>query len=192
MMKTKVVAHFLAWFPLGWLVYAIFMRQLGGDPQEKLLHELGLWSLIFFLLSLSMTPIKLLTKKAQWIKYRRMLGLYAAFYLFLHVMTYFFFYLGFDIAELFSEIVKRPYITVGMLAFLAVIPLVLTSTKKSQKSLGKNWKKIHQLAYWVAALGIVHFIWQSKSDLNEPLLYVLWAAALAFVRLKYKKTQRVN
>ncbi|TQV81579.1 sulfite oxidase heme-binding subunit YedZ [Aliikangiella coralliicola] len=187
----KVVIHFGAWLPLIWLAYAAYSRQLGGDPQEAVLHELGLFGLIFLLLSLSMTPAKMFYKSFAWVRFRRMLGLYGAFYLSLHLLVYLAFYLHFDFAELAAEIIKRPYITVGMVAFFLLLPLVVTSTRAAQRRLGKRWKKLHQLAYIITVLGLVHFIWQSKSDLNEPMLYVLWAGLLFGARW-FKKHQNIN
>ena len=186
----KVLAHGLAFVPLMWLVYAAFTRQLGGDPQEKVLHELGLWGLIFLLLSLSMTPARYVYRKVPWIKFRRMLGLYSAFYVSLHLFIFFAFYLVFDFSQLLDEIWGRPYITVGILAFLGLLPLVFTSTKNAQRKLGRKWKLLHQLVYPIAVLALVHFIWQSKSDLNEPLLYVLWAIVLVVVRLMIRTKLR--
>ena len=189
---AKISSHIVAWIPLLWLIYGAFTRQLGGDPQEKMLHELGSWGLIFLLLSLSMTPARVFIQKIPFIKFRRMLGLYAAFYLLLHLLVYLTFYLGFSFQELFTEIAKRPYITVGMLAFCGLIPLTFTSTKSAQKRLGKKWKKLHQLVYPVVGLGVVHYIWQSKSDLNEPLLYVVWAFVLLAVRLYKNRRHKVG
>ena len=103
-----------------------------------------------------------------------MMGLYAVFYLILHITIFFIFFLENSFSFLWEEIVERPYITVGMLATLLLVPLAVTSTKKMQRRLGRNWKKLHQLVYLIATLGIIHFIWQSKSDLNEPLLYLIW------------------
>lgn len=180
----KLAAHLLALLPFVWLIYAGFNGQLGADPQEKVLHEFGLWGLIFLLLSLSMTPLRKYLSIAPWIKFRRMLGLYSTFYICLHFIAYLLFYLSFDFSELLSEIIERPYITVGFIALLGLIPLTITSTKAAQKKLGKKWKRLHQFVYIIAALGLVHFIWQSKSDLNEPLLYVAWAVILVIARIK--------
>lgn len=182
MKKYQLLAHALSWLPFIWLVYALLTRQLGGDPQEKVLHELGSWGLIFLLLSLSMTPARLIAKRIAWVRFRRLLGLYSAFYISLHLLMYLIFYLQFDLALLASEVFKRPYITVGTLGFLLMIPMVITSTRKAQKKLGKRWKALHRLAYLVVALGLIHFLWQSKSDFNEPLLYVGWATILVGAR----------
>ncbi len=192
----KVISHILAITPLVWLTYAAFNALLGGDPQEKLLHELGLWGLIFLLLSLSITPLQRSMRKVPWMKFRRMLGLYAAFYATLHLIAYLLFYLQFNFSELINEIIKRPYITIGMLGFLSLLPLVFTSTRTAQRKLGKSWKKLHRLAYFAAASGLIHFIWQSKSDLNEPLKYISWGIILLAIRvyfyLKHKRTLSIS
>ncbi len=107
-----------------------------------------------------------------------MLGLYAAFYLALHITIFFYFYLEADIALLWDEVLERPYITVGMLASVLIVPLVVTSTRSMQKRLGRHWKNLHKSVYLISILGVSHFLWQSKSDLNEPLLYVIWLVFL--------------
>ena len=178
----RISLHFLSWLPLAWLVYAAFSRQLGADPQEKLMEELGSWGLIFLLACLSMTPARLLLKRVPWVAYRRLLGLYSAFYLSMHLAVYIILFLELEWSLVLSEVLKRPYITVGFSAYILLIPLMLTSTKASQKRLGKKWKRLHQLVYPVLLLGLLHFTWQSKSDLNEPLLYIGWGLVLLLAR----------
>ena len=180
---SKVLAHIACWVPLAYLIYAAYNRQLGADPQEEMLHQLGLWTLIYLLIGLSITPLNRIFKWPILVKYRRMLGLYAFLYLLLHLTIFFIFYLELSLSYLWDEIIERPYITVGMLAMLLLIPLVVTSTKSMQRRLGRNWKKLHQLVYPIAILAITHFIWQSKSDLNEPLLYLIWLVFLLGFRV---------
>lgn len=180
---AKTLAHIACWLPLSYLVYAANNGGLGADPQEKVLHLLGLWTLILLLVGLSITPLNRIFKLPVLVKYRRMFGLYAFLYLFLHLSIFFVFYLELSIRYLWDEIIERPYITVGMLATLLLLPLVFTSTKKMQRRLGRNWKKLHKLVYIIAILAITHFIWQSKSDLNEPLLYLIWLVFLLGYRI---------
>ena len=180
---SKILSHLLCWFPIGYILYAVNNRLLGADPQEAMLELLGLWTLIFLFLCLSITPLARITKKPIVIKFRRLLGLYSTFYLLLHITVFFIFYLEMDLAYLLTEILERPYITVGMLAAVLLIPLTVTSTKKMQRRLGRNWKKLHQLVYLIAILAIVHFIWQTKSDLNQPLIYLLWLIFLLGYRI---------
>ncbi|MET1255929.1 sulfite oxidase heme-binding subunit YedZ [Aliikangiella maris] len=189
MIKTvRIFAHVAAMLPLTWLIFGIFTNQLGADPQEKLLHELGYWGMVFLLLSLSMTPARYVIPNIPWVKFRRMLGLYAAFHSLLHLLSYFIFILDFNLSEFINETVERPYIWFGMLAFIGLIPLVLTSTKAAQRRLKQRWKKLHQLVYFIIILVLIHFIWQSKSDLNEPLIYIIWAILLFIMRRIYDKS----
>ncbi len=187
---SKIAGHLLCWFPVGYLLFGVLTQNLGADPQERVMHLLGYWGLLFLLLSLSITPLRRLFG-VNWIfQYRRILGLYAAFYLLLHILAFTFFYLDFNLSELWRETIKRPYISVGMLAFILLCPLVLTSTKKMQKRLGKNWVKLHRLVYLIALLGVIHFVWQSKADLNEPLSYALLLIVLLGVRAYWYFSKR--
>ncbi len=179
----KIITHILCWLPLSYLIYAAIYRLLGADPQEEMLHQLGLWTLIFLLLGLTITPLNRIFKLPVLVKFRRMLGLYAFLYLLLHITVFFIFYLELNFSFLWEEVIERPYITVGMIATLLIIPLVLTSTRAMQRRLGRQWKKLHRLTYIVSILGITHFIWQSKSDLNEPLLYLIWLTLILGYRI---------
>ena len=189
---VRLIAHAAALTPLAWLIFAAFTNNLGGDPQTKMMHELGAWGLILLLLSLTMTPARLISGKTFFIKYRRMLGLHSAFYLLLHLFAYLALYLQFNLDEFFSEILERPYITVGIVGIFLMVPLVATSTSGAQKRLGKSWRKLHKLTYLIAGLGLVHLVWQSKSDLNEPMLYVSWAVILLVVRIVKRKNRRID
>lgn len=187
---SKILAHIACFTPFIWLFYAAYSRNLGADPQEKMLHELGLWALIFLLLGLTVTPVRRVLSLSVLLKFRRMLGLYAAFYLTLHILVFFYFYLESNLLLLWDEVVERPYVTVGMLATLFMIPLVITSTKNMQRRLGRSWKKLHNLVYVISLLAIIHYIWQSKADLNEPLLYTIWLCAVLGFRLVKRGSQR--
>ena len=183
---SKVVLHFSCWLPFGYILYGIDQRSLGADPQEVVLEIFGLWALIILLLCLTLSPIASILKKPILIRYRRMLGLYFAFYLSLHLITFFVFFAEMDIKFLLAEVWDRPYISIGILAWILTLPLVFTSTKKMQRYLGRRWKKLHQLTYLIAILGSIHFLWQSKSDLNEPLIYTIWLILLLGYRLNRK------
>ena len=184
----KIATHLISFIPLGYVVFALVNqnRVLGADPQEAVLHLMGLWSLIFLLATLSLTPLNRLLKKPILIRFRRALGLYSAFYLFLHIATFFIFYLELEIVQLVEETIERPYITLGMIATVLMILLTLTSTKTIQRKMGIKWKKLHNCVYLIGILAVTHFIWQSKSDLNEPLWYFIWLCVVLGYRLFHK------
>lgn len=150
---------------------------LGADPGKQIVLFLGQWALIFLLITLSVSPAQDILKY-RLVPFRRMLGLFTFLYAALHVTAYCVFLLGLDFAEIWADVVKRPYITVGALALLGMVPLAVTSTRSMQRRLGPNWKRLHRLIYPIGFLAIIHFFWQTRSDFTEPLLY---SAALALV-----------
>jgi methionine sulfoxide reductase heme-binding subunit len=152
---------------LGWLFYR---DALGANPIAEALNQLGLWALILLLASLACTPIKIVSGWSFPLRLRRLLGLEAFLYVCLHFSMYIAVDQGFDFGEIWKDIVKRKFMTVGFAAFVLLIPLAVTSTNKMVKRLGfPRWKRLHRLAYVAAALGVVHFIWRVKSDLRQPL-----------------------
>ncbi len=179
----KPLAHLSCWVPLIYLFCGVLTKSLGADPQEAILHLLGYWSLIFLLMGLAITPFRRWFGLPQLIQFRRMLGLYAAFFALLHIMAFTAFYLDFNLSELINEVVERPYISLGMIAFTLMLPLVATSNRISQRKLARRWRKLHQLVYIIAILAVIHFIWQTKSDLNEPLIYALILVILLSARI---------
>jgi len=144
---------------------------LGADPVKVMLHTCGRWTLNFLMITLCMTPLKDLTHSVFWLRFRRMFGLFALFYVLLHFSVYLLLDQSGKLGALWQDIVKRPYITIGMLGLLLLIPLGLTSTARAQRRLGRRWTKLHRLVYLVAILGVWHFWWQVKKDIREPLLY---------------------
>jgi sulfoxide reductase heme-binding subunit YedZ len=189
---VRWLAHGAAILPLLYLVIAALNSRLGADPQEVLLHELGIYSLWFLLATLSVTPFRILTKKMYLAPYRRMLGLYFFFYVSCHLTVYCWFYLGWSLHGFMDELVKRPYITLGFLGWFLTIPLAITSSRGMQKRLGAHWKKLHSLVYAVSILGLIHFLWQSKADLNRPLIYWFLFISLMLIRFwaKYRQKRR--
>ena len=183
----KIWTHLLSFAPLGYVVFSVVTqnRLLGADPQEAVLHLMGLWALIFLLISLSLTPVNRLLRIPIIIRFRRAFGLYSAFYLLLHIVTFFVFYLELDIAQLLEETIERPYITLGMIAAILMVLLSATSTKTIQRKMGVKWRKLHSSVYLIGSLAIAHFIWQSKSDLNEPLWYLIWLVFILGYRIYY-------
>jgi sulfoxide reductase heme-binding subunit YedZ len=144
---------------------------LGADPVEFMLQTCGQWTLNFLMITLCMTPLRDLTRSTLWLRFRRMFGLFAFFYVLLHFSVYLLLDQSGKLGALWQDIVKRPYITIGMLGLLLLIPLAVTSTVKAQRRLGRRWTQLHRLVYVVAMLGVWHFWWQVKKDIREPLLY---------------------
>ncbi|QIL20547.1 protein-methionine-sulfoxide reductase heme-binding subunit MsrQ [Thermomonas sp. HDW16] len=192
----KGIVHLAALTPLAillwqmWSVAKTGSNVLGADPVAEIEHTLGLWALRFLMLTLAITPLRQLTGWNVLVRFRRMLGLYAFAYASLHFAAY----LGLDLrgywTQVFEDIAKRPYITVGFIAWLLLVPLAITSTTGWIKRLGRNWARLHKLVYAVAVLAVLHFWWLVKSDIREPALYAGIAALLLGWRVW--KRQRVR
>ncbi len=177
----KPLVFIASLIPLLWLLcgaFGWFGTSLGADPVKKLEHECGKTALNLLLITLLVTPVRQLTGLTHLLRLRRMLGLFAFFYVVLHFTVYLTLDLEFNFGTLFGDIAKRPYITIGFTALLLLIPLAVTSTNKMMRRLGRRWQKLHRLIYVIAALGVWHFYWQVKRDVREPLLYVGMLALL--------------
>ena len=161
--------------PAGALVVGAFTDSLGANPIEFITHETGTFALAFLIATLSVTPIRRLSQWHEIIRVRRMLGLFAFFYATLHLLTWVVLDQFFDLPAMIEDVAKRPYITVGMFAFLCMVPLAVTSSAAMIRRLGRRWQTLHRLTYVAAIAGIVHFWWLVKADLTEPQR---WAAAL--------------
>lgn len=169
--------------PLARLAWRGFHYDLGANPIEAITHGTGDWTLAFLLITLAVTPLRRLTQQYWLISFRRMFGLFAFFYGFLHLMTYVWLDKFFDVHEMLHDIAKRRFVTAGMTAFALMIPLALTSTKWAIRRLGgKRWQILHRLIYASAAAGVIHYIWLVKADLRKPLEY----AAVLMVLLLYR------
>ena len=196
----KAAAHALALLPAlqllrgAWLdvrgvdplaAFAAFLpvAGLGTDPVAAITHTTGDWALRLLLATLAMTPLRRLLGAPWPIRFRRLLGLYAFFYACLHFATYLVLDLGGYWAQIFADIAKRPYITVGFTAWLLLLPLAITSTKGWIRRLGRRWGQLHRLVYVAAVLGVLHFVWLVKSDLREPLIYAAVLALLLGMRV---------
>jgi sulfoxide reductase heme-binding subunit YedZ len=164
--------------PLVWLAWHLFTDQLGANPLEVVIRHLGEWGLQLLIITLCMTPLRDLTNASWPIQLRRLLGLWSFAYLCLHFLTYLSVDQFFDWAEIAKDIVKRPFITVGMLAMTGLLPLAITSTRAMQRRLGRRWKQIHRLIYLIAVLGTLHFYWLVKADTLRPLIFALCVALL--------------
>jgi sulfoxide reductase heme-binding subunit YedZ len=161
---------------------------LGANPIEFITRSTGTWTLVGLLVTLSVTPLRRLTGRADLIRYRRMLGLFAFFYACLHFVTYIWLDQFFDPAAIAKDIVKRPFITVGFSAFMLLIPLAATSTHVMMRRLGRRWQQLHRLVYPIALLGVIHYLWLVKKDLTEPLIYGAVLALLLTMRLPWGVT----
>ena len=160
---------------------------LGANPVEELLHRFGTWGLNFLLFTLAITPLSQLTGRAWLLRFRRMLGLFAFFYVFMHFAVYAGLDQRFDLGFIVEDIAERPYITVGFSAFLLLIPLAVTSTQGMMRRLGRRWKKLHRLVYLIAILAVWHFYWQVKLDTLEVTFYAAILAMLLGYRLWRRK-----
>jgi sulfoxide reductase heme-binding subunit YedZ len=169
---TKVVVFALCLVPLGILVWRGFQNDLTLNPVQFVEHSLGDWVLRFLAITLAITPLRKILHLPQLIRFRRMFGLFAFFYLCLHFITWLALDRFFNWAQIVDDISKRPYITVGFTAFLLLIPLAVTSTAGWIRRLGgKRWQNLHRLIYVAAVLGVIHYYWLVKSDHRKPLLY---------------------
>jgi methionine sulfoxide reductase heme-binding subunit len=180
--SLKLLAFLLCLGPLTVLVWKGFHELLGANPVDVITRTTGRWTLIFLLLTLSISPVRKLTRLPWLIRFRRMLGLFAFFYGSLHLMTYVWLDKFFDVPAMLHDIAERRFITAGMTAWALMLPLALTSTAWSIRRLGgKRWQRLHRLVYFSATAGVIHFIWLVKADLRRPLTYgAVLALLLAF------------
>jgi methionine sulfoxide reductase heme-binding subunit len=178
----RISAHILSMVPLAWMIWDVLSNSLSGDPVRILTHRTGWWALFFLLASLAMTPLRRVTGSADWIRIRRMLGLWGFAFASMHLLIYIVLDLQGAWANIFADIVKRPYITVGFTAWLLLIPLAITSTQGMMRRLGRKWGKLHRLAYVIAPLGVLHFLWLVKKDLTEPLIFAAVLLLLFLMR----------
>ena len=173
--------------PFFLILYKTIFNKLGPEPVKEITHLTGEWTLLFIIFTLSMSPLKKITKLNIWISFRRMLGLFLFFYATLHMLTYVVIDYRLDLQSISKDIFTKKFIFVGFAAWLLLTPLALTSSKKAMMFLKDKWKKIHRLIYIIAILGVVHFIWLVKKDLTEPLIYMAIILILLLFRLKFKK-----
>lgn len=185
----------LALLPFLRLVVSAFTDQLGANPVEFITRNTGDWTLYFLCITLAVTPLRRLTNWVWLVKLRRMQGLYVFFYSSLHFTTFLWFDHAFDITEMWKDVLKRPFITVGFIAFVLLIPLAATSTNAIIKKLGaKNWQRLHRLVYLIASLGILHFWWMKagKHDFEQPLIFGAIVATMLIMRLIWRLKAQVK
>ena len=183
----KPCVFILSLVPFLVIVFKIFFNQLGPEPVKEITHHTGEWTLIFIVLTLSMTPLKRITKSNIWISFRRMLGLFVFFYATIHLMTYVIIDYRFDWQQIYNDVLKKKYIFIGFSAWLLLIPLAATSSQKMTKLLKQNWKKLHRLIYVIAIFGALHYIWLSKTIFFKPLIFAVIIIVLLMFRLNFRK-----
>ena len=192
---AKPLVFLICLLPFAWLVFRVYTQDLGANPQEALIRATGDWTLRFLCIVLAVTPLRTISNTSQLARFRRMLGLFVYFYVVVHLLSYSWFDMGFDVPEIAKDIYKRPFILVGFAAFLLLTPLALTSFNRAIKTLGaKRWQLLHKLVYAIAGLGVLHFFWMraGKNDFNEVFVYAAVLGVLLGWRVVqwFKKRQK--
>ena len=188
---AKPLVFLLCLLPIGWLVYLVATNGAGANPQEYLIRATGDWTLRFICIGLAVTPLRTLSSTPQLARFRRMLGLFTYFYVSVHLLSYSWFDMGFDVQDIIKDIIKRPFILVGFLAFVLLTPLAATSFNAAVKRMGaKRWQLLHKLIYVISGLGLLHFFWMrsGKNDYAEVFVY----AAIIAVLLGWRVWQYLN
>jgi len=180
---VKPSIFFMALIPFIWLLLKVFQNDLGPDPAQALSIETGEWALRFLLLTLAITPFRQIFRVAEIARLRRMIGLFAFFYASIHFLSWMAFILGFRWLAIAEELVERPYITVGFMAYVILFLLGVTSTNSMVRRLGKNWKRLHKFVYAASILAIVHLLWILRTDVTEAVIYGVLLAILLGYRI---------
>ena len=173
-----------------WRAFGVAGSTLGANPVDEITDTLGKWGLRFLLLTLAITPLRQLTDWSHWQRFRRMLGLYAFFYVALHFAMYLVIDQSFAWSVLWEDVLKRPWITLGFTALVLLVPLALTSTRGWMRRLGRRWQRLHYAIYAATALGCWHYYWQVKLDVRDPLLYIAAFVLLMGWRLWRRAARR--
>lgn len=189
----KPIIFVLCLLPASYMFYAVYLafngqNILGPDPPQALSLETGTWTIRMLVLSLALTPIRYLFNTVQVWQYRRMIGLYAFFYASLHLLVFLMFLLQWRWADIGSEIIERPFITIGFAAYVLMLPLAMTSFNYAQRKLGRNWKRIHRTIYVISILAVLHVVWIVRSSYGDALLY----GGLVFLFLGYRLLRRYS
>lgn len=181
--RLKPTVFILCLLPLLILIWNGFNNALGVNPAETILDTMGNWAIYMLLITLTITPVRKLTNWGGVIRLRRMLGLFAFFYVCLHLLSYIWFDQYFDWNEIVKDIIKRPFITLGFATFLLLIPLAITSTNSMMLRLKKRWKMLHQLIYPISIMATLHFFWMTRADFTHPVMIAIILSALLAYRL---------
>jgi sulfoxide reductase heme-binding subunit YedZ len=185
---AKPILFLLALLPFAWLFYGAATNQLGANPAEYLIRATGDWTLRFLCITLAVTPLRVITGTPALARFRRMLGLFVYFYVVLHLLSYSWFDMGFDVADIAKDIAKRPFILVGFSGFVLLTPLAATSFNRAVKAMGaRRWQALHKLVYVIAGLALLHFFWMraGKNNFAEVAVY----AAIIGVLLGWRVVQ---
>ena len=169
-LRFKPLVFLLCLLPLAFLVYGAFNNTLGVNPVEAMTRKTGDWTYYLLLITLSITPLRKFLNLGWLIHYRRMLGLYVFFYASLHLLTYVWFDQYFNVGDIVRDIIKRPFITLGVICWLLLLPLAVTSNQAMIKRLKKNWARLHKMVYLIAIVGLVHHVMMIKADYQQPLI----------------------
>ncbi|MFT4171801.1 MAG: protein-methionine-sulfoxide reductase heme-binding subunit MsrQ [Rhodocyclaceae bacterium] len=187
----KTLLFLLCLVPVVRLAYGAYTDGLGANPIEFITHATGDWTLRLLLITLAVTPLRRLTGWHWLVRLRRMLGLYAFFYGTLHFITYIWLDQFFDVHSIAKDILKRPFITVGFVAFVLMIPLAVTSANRMVRWLGgRRWQQLHRSIYVIALCGVLHYWWLVKRDIREPLMYAVILAVLLGMRMWWREKER--
>ncbi len=173
--------------PFAWVFYSALTNQLGANPAEALIRSTGSWTLRFLCIVLAVTPLLVISNTPALARFRRMLGLFVYFYVVLHLLSYSWFDMGFDVADIVKDIIKRPFILVGFSAFLLLTPLAATSFNTAIRAMSvKRWQLLHKLVYVISGLGLLHFFWMraGKNDFADVFVYAAIIAVLLGWRLQ--------
>ena len=183
----KAFIFVLSLLPLERLIWLGFTDGLGANPIEFITRSTGTWALVFLCLTLGMTPLRLISHSTAWIRYRRMLGLFSFFYACIHFGIGLWLDQNFDLIEMLKDVVKRPFITMGFISFILLIPLAMTSTHWAQQKLGRRWMQLHRIVYLIAATVVLHYWWHKagKNDFDTVTIYAIVLSLLLCCRIPF-------
>jgi len=183
----KAFIFVLALLPLDRLIWLGFTDGLGANPIEFITRSTGTWALVFLCLTLGMTPLRLISHSTAWIRYRRMLGLFSFFYACIHFGIWLWLDQNFDLIEMLKDVVRRPFITMGFISFILLIPLAMTSTHWAQQKLGRRWMQLHRIVYSIAATVVLHYWWHKagKNDFDTVTIYAIVLSLLLCCRIPF-------
>jgi len=183
----KAFIFVLSLLPLERLIWLGFTDGLGANPIEFITRSTGTWALVFLCLTLGMTPLRLISHSTAWIRYRRMLGLFSFFYACIHFGIWLWLDQNFDLIEMLKDVVKRPFITMGFISFILLIPLAMTSTHWAQQKLGRRWMQLHRIIYLIAATVVLHYWWHKagKNDFDTVTIYAIVLSLLLCCRIPF-------